>query len=1575
MAAFSACNSDLCTVKFYVGDSVVAEYNVNKGEMLDVVPDVPEREGFDGVWSVTDFDEIKDDLRVYAIYSAANYKIAFMVDGEIYAEKTLRKGSVLTDIPQVPKKVGYIGQWNVTDFTNINTSITVNAEYTAVDATVTFKVNGIETIKRFVPVGGSLNDVPEIPEISGRDLSSKWVIVEKDKRKDVDFSKIQDDITVEAYYFVTVSLEGGCDIETVEIEPRSKISSPKAGVKDGYTFMGWYTDGDFREKYDFGIPFNNNLSLYARWLKNGGDEGLIFENGALKGYNGDKKTLNVPFSYEENGQSVLVTSVAENAFASTDIEEIILPSTVTVIEKGAFSDCGPLRKIGFADGNYLERVEESAFENCVSLANFGLSEFTVYIGKKAFYNCSFMQAYEGLESSAIKEIGESAFAKNTSVKQFVLPAALTVINASAFEGDGAATFDFSLLKLLETVGNRAFKDCVRLVKFSVQSLINIEERAFEGCYGMTAATIPCDVPVYKLFGDRMVEGFYGVTADGVTYAVPTMLRKVTVTAGDGDKDKNLPAGQLASDAFLNCRFVKEVELIAGVKKISEGAFRTDELTDGRLSVALPSTLTEIEERAFVTRNDLYSLSLPNALREIGAYAFNGVSELTNVEIGLNNALAYIGEGAFTGTKWLENSQGVAKVGRIAVGVSDDYLAKTRLDKLVARDFEGADTVAPYAFYGNARLVSVELGQIKSVGDYAFANMSALNELSVNPTCGAFGVGVLSGSLKIEALSLGASKRAEELFGTEEMNGCYAVVRAENTYYVSQSLKKLTLINDGDGEECAIKSGAFADFATLEEIVIGEGITAVYDGAFENSTSLKTVTLPSSLKDLGVRVKADARAETGEEADGEAEEEEYIGVFAGSILERVIMAENGNLERIFPNAFANTVLPEFNVPKSVVYIGKSAFENTALSALTFEEGDKPLEIGERAFYGADGFIGFKLVTPDRLVAIGGEAFKNCGGITGVTFKSGIKKIGSYAFENCGITAFTLPKGVESYLDGECALKGAIKGNPVAQLTLFDPIKLTDLFDGAAPNTLIRVNAYGADVADGQFENAQSVQKLELFGTETIGNNAFRGCSSLMSVVIPATVTRIGEYAFADCTSLNNFSFEIDSKLEAVEEYLFGRDTELRTVFFPKSVTGTEFIGVFDGCENLVSANIPESVIDIGENAFRSNARLTEITIPEGVRTIGASAFENCATLELRNVSFPLLTSIGEKAFAGCVKLKGFNAESVENIGEMAYDGCVNMQSITVLDKRVGDYINDVSHIRSVTISKNALDLADGVFEGCDALVFANVFVEGAATDGIAAKLINEVGSSGVKIFLTEKGYGSVTDGVKAQGEGILYVNPTEINGSYELNHETKTATLTKAAVSGAVLYVPAYIYNEGVEYAVTEIGRSVFGGNKAIKEVVIPRTVEIIGSDAFRGSSVERVVFESGSRIKSVLNNAFYGCGNIKEMELPDSLERIEEGAFYGAEELSVIVSSSFGKLAYIGKYAFYGTKKLTEMKFYGKELTVGENAFERSGLVNIEFAETLEKLTLGANSFAYCEDLIVPELPTGAEVHETAFIR
>lgn len=104
---------------------------------------------------------------------------------------------------------------------------------------------------------------------------------------------------------------------------------------------------------------------------------------------------------------------------------------------------------------------------------------------------------------------------------------------------------------------------------------------------------------------------------------------------------------------------------------------------------------------------------------------------------------------------------------------------------------------------------------------------------------------------------------------------------------------------------------------------------------------------------------------------------------------------------------------------------------------------------------------------------------------------------------------------------------------------------------------------------------------------IGNNAFFGCTRLANVTIPESVTSIGHSAFAGCKALT------DVKL-------------------PESVSSIGYFA-FDGCESLMSVVIPKAVTDISKWAFISCCSLESVFIPESVTVIGDNAFSYCKSL--------------------------------------------------------------------------------------------------------------------------------------------------------------------------------------------------------------------------------------------------------------------------------------------------------------------------------------------------------------------------
>ena len=175
-------------------------------------------------------------------------------------------------------------------------------------------------------------------------------------------------------------------------------------------------------------------------------------------------------------------------------------------------------------------------------------------------------------------------------------------------------------------------------------------------------------------------------------------------------------------------------------------------------------------------------------------------------------------------------------------------------------------------------------------------------------------------------------------------------------------------------------------------------------------------------------------------------------------------------------------------------------------------------------------------------------------------------------------------------------------------------------------------YFPSIVSNTYENGKGVIEFDRDIT-SIGDSAFRDCTSLTSVIIPDSITIIGLDAFSGCTSLTS-------------------------VTIPDSVTSIGY-GAFAYCYSLTSITIPDSVTSIGAWAFNGCEYLTSVTIPDSVTSIGDYAFYYCYFLTSVTIGNSI-TSIGEYAFEGCnvtsFYIRGENVPYISD--DLFYDGNVS-----------------------------------------------------------------------------------------------------------------------------------------------------------------------------------------------------------------------------------------------------------------------------------------------------------------------------
>ena len=281
----------------------------------------------------------------------------------------------------------------------------------------------------------------------------------------------------------------------------------------------------------------------------------------------------------------------------------------------------------------------------------------------------------------------------------------------------------------------------------------------------------------------------------------------------------------------------------------------------------------------------------------------------------------------------------------------------------------------------------------------------------------------------------------------------------------------------------------------------------------------------------------------------------------------------------------------------------------------------------------------------VTSIGNSEFYNCSSLTSVTIPDSVTNIGNYAFYNCSsLTSITVSKNNIKYK--------SIDGNLYSK-------------DG----TVLIQYAIGKTATE--FTISDSVT--------SIGDSAFKDCSSLTSITIPDSVTSIGDYAFYDCSSLT--SITIPNSVTTIGERAFYHCSNMTSINFAENsqLTSIGFSAFYD-CSKLASIIIPDGVMNIGYEAFCGCNGLTSMTIPfvgatkDGTSNthfgyiFGARDIEDIPYFvpsSLKTVIITNCDNIGSGAFWGCNYLTSVIIRgSVTSIGIRAFYSCRDLASVII-----------------------------------------------------------------------------------------------------------------------------------------------------------------------------------------------------------------------------------------------------------------------------------------------------------------------
>lgn len=541
--------------------------------------------------------------------------------------------------------------------------------------------------------------------------------------------------------------------------------------------------------------------------------------------------------------------------------------------------------------------------------------------------------------------------------------------------------------------------------------------------------------------------------------------------------------------------------------------------------------------------------------------------------------------------------------------------------------------------------------------------------------------------------------------------------------------------------------------------------------------------------------------------------------------------------------------------------------------------------------------------------------------------------------------------------------------------------------------------------------------------TIGQSAFEGCSSMKELTIGDNVTSIGDYAFRGCTGLTSISLGAGFNLNIDIPNVFDTEMNLNTISI-----SDDNIAYSDEGNCLVDANdvlwigtnssvIPDRVTTIGEKAFYGRTGLTSIVIPAGVTEIGEDAFAYCDNLRTvmclseEPFSFPETTFAAIPSDAVLVVPSEAAAAAYEDAGYLDYFGSIVVGKSGVITNGVNWalYSNDNGASYTLEISGKGA-MVD--YEKESAVPWSKYNVG----EDIFNKINKVVVKSGIthigSYCFANLGYNLGMDGAIDVEVSLPYDLKTIAAEAFTYSYGLKRLELPNyvESIGNRVFYgchnlarividqpgvsVKAYdvkgnciintnnvvvygCYTATIPEGVKSIGSHAFAGQKRLKSITIPSSVESIKYleeefGAFAYSALESITFAEGSQLKSISPYAFYYCDALKSIDLPNSLTTIGKGAFLECYALeSVTLGNS---VETIGASAFNGTP-ISSITIPASVKSIGNWTFaDCTALESVTFAEGSQLTSIGDNAFSYCnalESIAIPNSVTS--IGESAF--
>ena len=1003
--------------------------------------------------------------------------------------------------------------------------------------------------------------------------------------------------------------------------------------------------------------------------------------------------------------------IMEYAFGNTGVTEYTVSSSLKEINSYAF--IGSLLENIYADeaninyvsidGILFEKGAASAsdFESIVVwpyertyILGYGKDTVTqtdVFVIKQGFIK-------DYVFADTVKTIGDYAFYRCDTLESITIPNTVVNIGDHAFS-ECRLLKSINIPEKVSNIGDYVFIFCESLeeIRFDTVSMSDLPQQqqifyrlgektdGLRVVFGKNVKRIPANLFRSYYYGPKIVsvefeEGSVCQTIGDYAFSGCTALTGITIPES---------VTAIGTEAFYNCNSLEEVRFNATDMNDSasrEYIFSSSATNAAGFKLFVGKNVTKIPAYMFISSKVTDVIFEEGSVCEsIGDYAFAFALRLESINIP-ENICRTIGNAAFstcTSLAEIAIPEGVEAIGDEAFSTCRSLLSIT-IPKSVA-------TVGSSAFLDCSSLISATVSEgVEKIGYSSFAGCVSLEEIRFN----AVAMQDLSSDNYVFSGAGRDGSGIRVIFGKSVTKvPAYLFLPQHNTAYHSH---KISSVEFEEGSVCeSIGEYAFAHNTSLESLTIPESTAAIGYMAFYECTSL-----------LEIKFNAMAMNDFSYQND--------VFTYAGMNGTGVRVVFGNEVTKVPAYLFYPSPYGDENI-KSVEFEGGSVCESIGAYAFyccnslkNAELAESILTIDTRAFSGCVSLENLRLT---GVLTIGNSAFVGCSALKEITIPEGALTIGDSAFSDCAaLTAITIPESVVTLGNG--AFSGCLSIEEIR----FNATAMNDLPSDNFVFAYTGQNGSGINVTFGKnvtkvpahlfypYRATEFSPKIvsAVFEDgsvcESIGDYAFYCCNSLLTVLLPESISSVGDHAFYYCYNLTigfigaalppelgelwqgtsaYYTDVSDIVLEDNATYVITNDERANFAKYygngdsfavKDSVSGYEVAEIsryaFYHCSSLTSITIPESVALIDSDAFSGCTALTGITIPETVTFIGSYAFSGCASL--KDVDIPSkVVNIDDFTFSGCASLSEIIIhEGVTTIGRGAFSNCRSLKSVTI-----------------------------------------------------------------------------------------------------------------------------------------------------------------------------------------------------------------------------------------------------------------------------------------------------------------------